>query len=109
MNKKKPAENEQEPAFEQSLAELEKIVRQLEQGGNSLDQDLEGYARAIKLIKQCHGRLSQAERSIQLLSGVKSDGTPISQPMEDQRGTSLEQKQAQRSQRRTAIQDDTLF
>ena len=99
MSKKKSADEvlQLEPAMEQ----LEQIVRRLEQGGGALDDDLADYARAIELIKQCHQRLTEAERSVQLLSGVDADGNPISQPFESL-PEDLELKQAERSRRRTA-------
>ena len=96
------------PQFEPAMEELEKIVRRLEQGGNSLDDDLTDYTRAMSLVKVCHDRLAKAERSIELLSGVKADGTPVTQSREDA-VQSLEEKQGDRSRRRSARQDDSLF
>lgn len=64
------------------MAELEQIVRKLEQGGSSLEDDLTDYGRAVELIKQCHHRLTAAERSVELLSGVDSEGRPVSEPFQ---------------------------
>lgn len=108
---KKPSP-EEIPQFEKALTELEQIVRRLEQGGNSLQDDLGDYARAIKLIKLCHSRLSEAERTVQLLSGMDDDGNPILEAYQlsssSAEGASLEDKQADRSRRRSARQDDLL-
>ena len=68
------------PPYEEAVAELERIVRRLEQGGSSLDEDLTDYGRAVELIKQCHSRLAKAERTVQLLSGVDSEGRPSVEP-----------------------------
>jgi exodeoxyribonuclease VII small subunit len=107
MSKKKTAE--ESPPLELAMSELEQIVRRLEQGGGTLDEDLAGYARATELIKLCHGRLSEAEKTIQLLSGVDAEGNPITEPFTSSEAATLEQKQADRSRRRTAQQDDSLF
>ena len=87
--------------FESSLQELESIVRRLEQGGGPLEQALGDYAQAILLLRACHGRLEQAERKIEILSGVDANGTPIVHEIDDEE-LSLEGKQEGRGQRRTA-------
>lgn len=69
-----------ELAYEEAVAELERIVRRLEQGGSSLEEDLTDYGRAVELIKQCHSRLAVAERKVQLLSGVDAEGKPAVEP-----------------------------
>lgn len=106
MSKKKSSE--EIPPLEEAMTELEQIVRRLEQGGSTLDEDLADYARATQLIKLCHGRLNEAEKTVQLLSGLDADGNPITEPFANGPAT-LEQKQADRSKRRSAPQDDSLF
>ena len=55
--------------FETAIAELEAIVRKLEEGGDlPLEQSLELYARGVELSKFCHARLEDAERRIELLN-----------------------------------------
>ena len=100
MPKKKSTSEDKLPKFEESLAELESIVRRLEQGGGSLEDALGDYARAIELLKGCHVRLEEAERRVEILSGFDSDGNPISTRLENQT-QSLEEKQANRSSRRS--------
>jgi exodeoxyribonuclease VII small subunit len=85
--------------FEGSLQELETIVRRLEQGGGPLEQALGDYAQAIVLLKACHGRLEEAERTIEILSGVDANGTPIVRQIDDEE-LSLEDKHESRGQRR---------
>lgn len=67
------------PSYEEAIGELESIVKKLEQGGSALEEDLSQYARAVDLIKQCHTRLAQAERTVELLSGVDSEGQPLTE------------------------------
>jgi len=54
--------------FETALAELERIVKQLEEGDLPLEQSLELYERGVRLSRFCHGRLEDAERRIEVLS-----------------------------------------
>lgn len=53
--------------FESSLEELERIVRQLEQGELTLEKSLELFEEGVKLSRDCQERLSQAERRIEIL------------------------------------------
>jgi exodeoxyribonuclease VII small subunit len=72
------------PCFEHSLAELEAIVHALEDGELGLADALARYEQGIKHLKHCYQLLQQAERKIELLTGVKEDGTPITAPFEDE-------------------------
>jgi exodeoxyribonuclease VII small subunit len=54
--------------FEAAIAELESIVKKLEDGDLSLEQSLALYERGVALSKFCHARLEDAERRIDLLS-----------------------------------------
>ena len=101
MAKKKAKSDAAEPKFETAMSELETIVRKLEQGGESLDEALDSYATAIKLLKSCHQRLEQAERRVELLSGVDAQGNSVATPLEDA-AESLDAKQATRSARRSS-------
>ena len=55
--------------FETALAELERIVKQLEDGDLPLETSLELYERGVQLSRFCHGRLEDAERRIEVLTG----------------------------------------
>jgi len=63
-------------SFEQALAELERILRTLEDGTTTLEQSLTQYERGVALVKRCHEQLRSAEQRIQLLSGVDEAGNP---------------------------------
>ena len=53
--------------FESSLAELEKIVEQLENGDLALEDSLKLFETGVKLSRECRERLSDAERRIEVL------------------------------------------
>lgn len=50
--------------FEESLAELEKIVTQLEQGDVALEESLTAFKRGMELSKQCKDTLQHAEKTL---------------------------------------------
>jgi exodeoxyribonuclease VII small subunit len=66
--------------FEESLADLERLVHDLEDGQLGLDDALARYEQGVALLKLCHGQLRQAEQRILILTGVETDGQPILQP-----------------------------
>jgi exodeoxyribonuclease VII small subunit len=68
--------------FEQALAELEQIVRELEDGQTGLEEALARYERGVGLLKRCYGQLAQAEQRILLLTGQDDEGRPLTQPFE---------------------------
>jgi exodeoxyribonuclease VII small subunit len=61
--------------FEAAIAELETIVKKLEDGDLTLEQSLDLYERGVRLSRYCHGRLEEAERRVELL-GDKGDLQP---------------------------------
>lgn len=54
--------------FETAIAELETIVKKLEEGDLALEASLQLYERGVHLSRFCHGRLEEAERRIELLN-----------------------------------------
>jgi len=59
--------NAKPKTFETSLEELERIVRELEQGELTLEKSLELFEQGVKLSRECQDRLNQAERRIEIL------------------------------------------
>lgn len=53
--------------FETAIAELEGIVKRLEEGDLPLEQSLELYERGVQLSRFCHARLEEAERRVEML------------------------------------------
>ena len=85
----------EEPTFEQSLAELEEIVAQLEAGEKPLDESLVLYEKGVAALKRCHAILDTAEQRIRVL--VKgADG-----------GVSLEEAQALQPPKGATAEHDT--
>ena len=54
--------------FEAAIAELESIVKKLEEGDLTLEQSLGLYERGVQLSRFCHARLEEAERRIEILN-----------------------------------------
>ena len=65
------------PSFEAALADLQRIVADLEDGRVGLEESLARFERGIGLLKTCYQVLENAEQRIEQLVGMKSDGTPI--------------------------------
>jgi exodeoxyribonuclease VII small subunit len=70
------------PSFEESLAQLERIVHDLEDGQLGLDESLGRYERGVSLLKRCYAQLRQAEQRILLLTGSDDNGQPLTQPFQ---------------------------
>lgn len=56
--------DEKELNFEESLKELEEIVKKLEVGDVPLDDAIEEFNKAMKLAKTCDSKLKNAEEAI---------------------------------------------
>ena len=79
-----PTSEPDEPqSFEQSLAALEAIVHDLEDGQLGLAEALARYEQGVKHLKHCYELLQAAEQKIELLTKVADDGTYASQPFEE--------------------------
>ena len=54
--------------FETAIAELETIVKKLEEGDLALEASLQLYERGVHLSRFCHARLEVAEKRIEILN-----------------------------------------
>ena len=54
--------------FETAIAELETIVKKLEEGDLALEASLQLYERGVHLSRFCHARLEEAEKRIEILN-----------------------------------------
>ena len=54
--------------FESAIAELETIVKSLEEGDLALERSLELFERGVQLSRFCHATLEAAERRIEILN-----------------------------------------
>ena len=50
-----------EKSFEEALSELETIVKELESGNVNLDDAINKYGEAMKLVKVCEDKIKNAE------------------------------------------------
>lgn len=51
-------------SFEEALAELDRIVRQLETGGTKLDDAINAYERGALLKSHCETKLREAQAKV---------------------------------------------
>jgi exodeoxyribonuclease VII small subunit len=61
-------------SFEEQLAELEKLVAQLERGDLTLEQSVDLFERGVHLSEACKAQLSSAESRIQVLLNPEQKG-----------------------------------
>lgn len=54
--------------FESAIAELETIVKTLEEGDLALEKSLGLFERGVQLSRFCHAKLEEAERRIEILN-----------------------------------------
>lgn len=60
--------------FEQSMAELETVVKQLEGGTLSLDDSLAAFERGVGLSRECESLLTEAKGRVEkLVKGACGD------------------------------------
>ena len=62
---------EADPNFEETLAELEILVVNLEEGKLSLDESLSGFKHGIELTRQCQSVLDNAQQTVEQLTNTE--------------------------------------
>jgi exodeoxyribonuclease VII small subunit len=72
-------EAKEKPNFEQSLARLEQLVREMEGGQLSLEKMMSHFEEGMALVKTCGDKLNEVEAKIEML--VKQGGKIVSQPL----------------------------
>lgn len=103
----------QEISFEKAMEKLEKIVGELESGEITLDEALKKYEEGVKLSRICQGRLSEAEKKIEILTRTL-DGTLKKEPFDegkisDDKPSPSAKKTAKREKTDTDEEDDFLL
>ena len=68
-----------EPTFEESQAELERIVERLERGDVELEELAKLWERGEELYRRCAAQLADAQGRIEELAR-RLDGDPAGQP-----------------------------
>ncbi|GAA6165700.1 exodeoxyribonuclease VII small subunit [Pelagimonas sp. KU-00592-HH] len=66
-----------ELSFEQAMAELERVVGQLERGDVALEESIALYERGAELKKRCEAKLKEAEEKVAAIT-LDGDGNPAS-------------------------------
>lgn len=92
--------------FEQALADLERIVHDLEDGAIGLEESLTRYEKGISLLKRCYGQLRQAEQRIQLLTGVDENDQPTARPFEHSATVEMEKP---KKRKKNGEQPETMY
>ncbi len=67
--------------FEEALAKLEEITRELESGDLPLEKSLKKFDEGVKLAEFCNHTLDEAQKKVDLLL-KKNDGTYESVPFD---------------------------
>ncbi len=80
-----PKKGARQPGFEEALARLEKIVKNLEDGDLPLDESLRLFEEGVSLTRLCAARLEEAQKRIDLLTRSEQ-GPPKLVPFEPPRG-----------------------
>ncbi|MDV7340130.1 exodeoxyribonuclease VII small subunit [Terasakiella sp. A23] len=68
-------------SFEEALAQLEEIVRQLESGSGKLDDAITAYEKGAHLKRHCEAKLAEAKAKVDKIS-LAPDGSVTAQPTE---------------------------
>lgn len=88
--------------FENSLQELERIVRRLEEGDSSLEDSLKLFEDGVRLSRECQERLNQAERRIEVLLKDET-GNPTLRTIEKD---DLREERESKIKKRIVFKDD---
>ena len=67
--------------FEEAMQRLESEVKKLESGNMTLDQSIESFEEAVKLVKICNEKLESAERRERILT-ESGDGSITDLPFD---------------------------
>ena len=64
---------EKEMTVEETLAALDQIVEQLEEGDSSLEETFTLYQKGMGLLKNCSEKIDYVEKKLQILNGDGED------------------------------------
>ncbi len=66
-------------SFEEALAELEQIVKRLEEGKGKLDEAISSYERGAQLKQHCESKLGEAQSRVDKIVR-QADGSLTTEP-----------------------------
>jgi exodeoxyribonuclease VII small subunit len=70
--------------FEKKLGRLEEIVKKMEHGDLALEDSLKFFEEGVKLSKECHQQLNEAEVKIKKLIGFDADAKPMTEDFDNE-------------------------
>ena len=79
---KQDKQERHEPKFEDALAELESVVKRLEEGDIPLEESLAAFERGVSLVRLLHGRLDTVQTRIEELTRGERGDLAL-EPLED--------------------------
>lgn len=65
--------------FEKKLGRLEEIVQKMEKGDSSLEESLKLFEEGVKLSRECHSRLNEAEAKVKKLVAMDASGKAVTE------------------------------
>ena len=74
---------EERPPFEEAMAELETLVRRLEQGELPLEESLAAFERGMALVRSLAARLEDVAQRVEVLLRA-SDGSLVTRRLPDE-------------------------
>lgn len=92
------------PKFEDGLADLEKLVAELETGDLGLDEALKRFEKGVKIAGQLQGALEASNRKVEKLAA----GGAL-EPFDDEDAAADEPKPKKGAKAKKTDQDTTLF
>ena len=68
--------------FEKKLSRLEEIVTKMERGDLSLEDSLKMFEEGVKISRECHSKLNEAEAKVKKLVEVDNQGNAVTTDFE---------------------------
>jgi exodeoxyribonuclease VII small subunit len=68
--------------FEKKLSRLEEIVQKMEKGDLALEESLKIFEEGVKLSRECHSRLNEAEEKVKKLVAFDASGKALTEDFE---------------------------
>jgi exodeoxyribonuclease VII small subunit len=65
--------------FEKKLGRLEEIVQKMEKGDSTLEDSLKLFEEGVKLSRECHTRLNEAEAKVKKLVAMDAAGKAVTE------------------------------
>lgn len=65
---------EKKVKFEEKVKELEAIINELENGNTDLEDSIDKYTKAMKLVKECDEKLKSIEKTVSKIVADAENG-----------------------------------